>query len=558
MKRKEILQQVSESYPKHQDLSGIPTEKLKAYLAKQSQQQVSGEGNQIKRVRAELQRREQQGVSEGIEDTRREVNLKKKIDKGTATPEQKKEYEALKAKNTGKKQGVSEGFDARQRTRLNDLIDLYRDSIDPNPYTDADDPDDVILRIRQEFGDKIADQVEAGARKMHFPRDNHVMGRGDPLSWKQPVDPDRITKKGKMYKQDSDYRKNTIKSRYKLSGRSSTREDTQIESSGRQRYEEMKDKIAGVLIKLYHQGEDSESMQGFKDRVANHLGYDPEDPIYDQAWFTSLTDASAEGRFDNEDEEDYTDYSMRRGEMGEDQVNEGASDFVGDAIEDLRASKPGLSRDQFLDELYSYIDAEYGKNAADMAFRSEDESQFDEWYASYADAQQEDAVQEAPNSTKEAERELQRYLLKDLQDKMMKLNQMYSQAKKLGNADLLTKITPVLAKLAAKKNKLAAEFNIENIENIEASVAETDSGIPVAGSIEKVQGTEVTVKNQDGTKTVAPTTMLSKDDKGNLVLNKSAVQKTATPNQSNPITPGAKVNVMSSIETESIKKLAGL
>jgi hypothetical protein len=120
-------------------------------------------------------------------------------------------------------QNVVEKFDARQRTRLNDLIDLYRDSTDPDPYNDyADDPDDVILRIRREFGDKIADQVEAGARKMHFPRDNHVMGRRDPLSWKQPVDTDRITKKGKMYKQDSDYRKNMIKSRYKFSGRSAT------------------------------------------------------------------------------------------------------------------------------------------------------------------------------------------------------------------------------------------------------------------------------------------------------------------------------------------------
>ena len=54
---------LAEGYPKHQDLSGISTEKLKAYLDKQSKQQVSGEGNQIKRVRAELQRR-QQGVAE--------------------------------------------------------------------------------------------------------------------------------------------------------------------------------------------------------------------------------------------------------------------------------------------------------------------------------------------------------------------------------------------------------------------------------------------------------------------------------------------------------------
>ena len=54
---------VAESYPKHQDLSGISTDKLKAYLAKQSQQSVPGEGNQVKRVRAELQRR-QQGLAE--------------------------------------------------------------------------------------------------------------------------------------------------------------------------------------------------------------------------------------------------------------------------------------------------------------------------------------------------------------------------------------------------------------------------------------------------------------------------------------------------------------
>jgi hypothetical protein len=63
---------VEESYPKHQDLSGISTEKLKAYLAKQSQQQVSGEGNQVKRVRAELQRRSQ-GVAEGSDHSLKKV-----------------------------------------------------------------------------------------------------------------------------------------------------------------------------------------------------------------------------------------------------------------------------------------------------------------------------------------------------------------------------------------------------------------------------------------------------------------------------------------------------
>jgi hypothetical protein len=52
-------EEVDEGYPKHQDLSGVSTDKLKAYLAKQSQQSVPGEGSQVKRVRAELQRRSQ-------------------------------------------------------------------------------------------------------------------------------------------------------------------------------------------------------------------------------------------------------------------------------------------------------------------------------------------------------------------------------------------------------------------------------------------------------------------------------------------------------------------
>jgi hypothetical protein len=57
-------EEVDEGYPKHQDLSGVSTDKLKAYLAKQSQQSVPGEGSQVKRVQAELQRRSQ-GVAEG-------------------------------------------------------------------------------------------------------------------------------------------------------------------------------------------------------------------------------------------------------------------------------------------------------------------------------------------------------------------------------------------------------------------------------------------------------------------------------------------------------------
>jgi hypothetical protein len=111
---------VEESYPKHQDLSGISTEKLKAYLAKQSQQQVSGEGNQVKRVRAELQRRSQ-GVTEGAkEDMSKEV---KAMATGTCPhchgPVKKKEHPTLTQYHCAKcgirasqdKPGVTEGVD---------------------------------------------------------------------------------------------------------------------------------------------------------------------------------------------------------------------------------------------------------------------------------------------------------------------------------------------------------------------------------------------------------------------------------------------------------------
>lgn len=119
-----------------------------------------------------------------------------------------------------KNEGVAEGLDPVNKRRLYDLIELYRDATDPSDYYDRDleDPDEVIAMIRSEFGDKIANQVEAGADKMHYPR--HDIQRSDPLGWKKPVD--RITKAGKMYKQDSDYMKNTIKARYKNSGKSAT------------------------------------------------------------------------------------------------------------------------------------------------------------------------------------------------------------------------------------------------------------------------------------------------------------------------------------------------
>jgi hypothetical protein len=70
-------------------------------------------------------------------------------------------------------------------------------------------------------------------------------------------------------------------------------------------------------------------------------------------------------------------------------LNEDVRDYVGDAIEGLKMAKPGLEREDFLDELYIYIDAEMGKRAADAAF--EDQDSYDDWYESYAESMDENA-----------------------------------------------------------------------------------------------------------------------------------------------------------------------
>ena len=71
----------------------------------------------------------------------------------------------------------------------------------------------------------------------------------------------------------------------------------------------------------------------------------------------------------------------KRGEQG---VAEGASDYVGDAIEALRVSKPGLGQEDFLDELYMYIENQYGQRAAEMMSNA-GQDEFADWYDSYTD-----------------------------------------------------------------------------------------------------------------------------------------------------------------------------
>ena len=109
--------------------------------------------------------------------------------------------------------GLEEGLDPIQRARLDQLIDQFHAATEPGGAWDFDEMDDeeVIAQIRQEFGDKIADQVASGSHKMHYGR--HRMQRPDQLGRKVPA---RITKGGKMFRQDIDTRKRDIKQRFGL------------------------------------------------------------------------------------------------------------------------------------------------------------------------------------------------------------------------------------------------------------------------------------------------------------------------------------------------------
>jgi len=106
---------------------------------------------------------------------------------------------------TENKQDVAEGLDSEQKQRLNDLIDAYRDATDPDAYEYVD-PDDIVDQIRQQFGDKIADTVSQGP-SMHYPRPGYDTG-SDRLANKSSP---RVTKSGKINKQDAEFMKRNIK-----------------------------------------------------------------------------------------------------------------------------------------------------------------------------------------------------------------------------------------------------------------------------------------------------------------------------------------------------------
>lgn len=78
------------------------------------------------------------------------------------------------------------------------------------------------------------------------------------------------------------------------------------------------------------------------------------------------------------------------------------------------------------------------------------------------------------------------------------------------------------------------------------------------GTITQATAKDVTIDNKDGTKTIAPTTLLSRDDKGNLVFNKQMAASTQSTPQQKPIQAGQSIQINAGLEVDKIKKLSGL
>lgn len=110
-----------------------------------------------------------------------------------------------------------------KKNRLDYLRDELFSSTDPereyvDGWEDLRDPDEIINDIRNEFGDVIANQIENGKYEMHYPRDKGVPGfqasdkLADKIKW--GVNDYRITKGGKMHKQDVNKMKDYYKKGY--------------------------------------------------------------------------------------------------------------------------------------------------------------------------------------------------------------------------------------------------------------------------------------------------------------------------------------------------------
>jgi hypothetical protein len=66
----------------------------------------------------------------------------------------------------------------------------------------------------------------------------------------------------------------------------------------------------------------------------------------------------------------------------------GVGDMIINAIEAVRMAKPGLKQQDFLDELYMYIENQNGQRAAEMMSNA-GQAEYDEWYDNYLDTAEE-------------------------------------------------------------------------------------------------------------------------------------------------------------------------
>ena len=107
------------------------------------------------------------------------------------------------------KQTLEEKLSSSEQKELDKLIDKVFELSDPE-YMGSDDISKYIKQIKDKFGEKIANDVESGMIKMHYPRDNKSFGLDKLASRSNP----RTTKGGKANKQDLSRLKNQIKRGY--------------------------------------------------------------------------------------------------------------------------------------------------------------------------------------------------------------------------------------------------------------------------------------------------------------------------------------------------------
>jgi hypothetical protein len=126
---------LAENYPKHQDLSGISTDKLKAYVAKYTSHPMSGEGAQVRRVRAELQRRAEPDFGTKDDEEENQWWIDYDMKEGMAEGKLKINYDSWLSKvpntiNDKMKKVLRVMQDGKVRSRA----DMLRAAgIDPNP-----------------------------------------------------------------------------------------------------------------------------------------------------------------------------------------------------------------------------------------------------------------------------------------------------------------------------------------------------------------------------------------------------------------------------------------